>query len=294
MFNTLFEMPNSNAFGLWFRHTNPWHRFPNIVVTRHSLRLRILFSYPTVARGMRLYWSQIVLLLFSICLMWYGASSLSIPKSDRKNAFPIISPIDAIFLGPCIAIVMACGVFLLFVLSFCSNIQPMEHFDSSVCDGAASMEDKITCAELQVRKLITRADAFTEGNLGNDGQLQPRLVADALGKTRSDAGGPLIDCSPGHTGDFENRLTRLERTLQAFTEPIFKQDASASNTCEGFGGFAGVVAPPSNEERIAAILSLIQHQQTKYLKPIDDKVAALQRHEVSDCDKSKASSAFSP
>jgi hypothetical protein len=222
--------------------------------------------------------------------MVYGASSLSVSVPKRASTLPTMCPIDSKFLGPCIAICMACGVFLLLVLSICSNIQPVEQFASAVCDGAASMEDKITCAELHVRKLITRADAFTEGNLGNDGQLQPRLVADALGKARSNAGGPLIDCSPGHTGDFENRLTRLERTLQSFTEPIFKQAASTSNTCEGFAG----TPSGTNEERIAAILSLIQYQQTKYLKPIDDKVAALQRREVSDCDKEKASASFQP
>jgi hypothetical protein len=178
---------------------------------------------------------------------------------------------------------VGCVVCIVVVLSFCSNIRPTEQFVSSVCDSQASMEDMITCAELQVRKLITRADSFTEGDLGNEGQNNPRLVAEALGKTRMNAGGPLIDCSPGHTGNFENRLTRLETTLQSFTDPIFKKASSASNTCEGFAD------TPSNEARIAAILSLIQTQQTKYLQPIDEKVAALQRHEVSDCDKKKAS-----
>jgi hypothetical protein len=240
----------------------------------------------------QLHWSQIVLLILSVVLFMYGSSSLSSGKSSATSSvmdiflkkFNELNPSD---MGSYILLMMACGVFILFVLSFCSNIQPMEQFESSICVGQTSMEDKITCAELQVRKLITRADAFTEGNLGNEGQRNPRLVANALGKSRSAAVGPLVGCSPGHKDDFENRLSRLETTLQSFTDPIFKDALSASNTCEGFETVR------SNEERIAAILSLIEYQQTKYLKPIDDKVAALQRHEVSDCDKNKAAASFS-
>ena len=247
-----------------------------------------------------LHWSQIVLLVLSILLFAYGASSFTgSQKTKNQSMFGFImnrlSELNPSDMGSYISIFISCGLFILFVLSFCSDIHPMEKFESSICDNQASMEDKITCAEMQVRKLITRADTFTEGDLGNDGQKNPRLVADALGKARVSAGGPLIDCSPGHTGDFENRLTRLERTLQSFTDPIFKKALSTSNTCEGFSSNSIPTPKPvlTNEERIASILSLIQYQQTKYLKPIDDKVAALQRHELSDCDKSKGASTFS-
>ena len=246
-----------------------------------------------------LHWSQIVLLVISAILFAFGIASIP-PVQTEKNASKIQAPtfmkqlskLDPQDMASYLGIFLVCGLFVLVVLSFCSNIQPMERFENPTCDTLASMEEKITCAELQVRKLITRADAFTEGDLGDDGQKHPQLVADALGKARVAAGGPLIDCSPGHTGDFENRLSRLERTLQSFTEPIFKKAASTSNTCEGFQGTPKIV--PTNEERIAAILALIQAQQTKYLKPIDDKVAALQRHDVSDCDKNKGGDAFHP
>ena len=231
-----------------------------------------------------LYWSQILLLVIAVLLFIYGASSIM--KSKPKVSSSISLNISDFV--PYIIVMLSCGIFILFVLSFCSNIHPMEQFESSICDGQSTIEDKITCAEMLVRKLITRADAFTEGELGNEGQKNPRLVAEALGKSRSAASGPLIACSPGQsdeTGDVENRLTRLETTLRSFTEPIFIKAASAG-TCEGFATL------PSNEERIATILSMIQSQQTKYLKPIDDKVAALQRHELSDCDKNKGAAVF--
>lgn len=244
-----------------------------------------------------LHWSQIVLLVLSALLFAYGLSAIvQLPAAQKASAsisfLTLLRKLEPHVMASYLVLFLACGIFVLFILSICSNIQPKELFENPACDSQGSMEDKITCAELQVRKLITRADAFTEGGLGNDGLKQPQLVANALGKTRASAGGPLIDCSPGHTGDFENRLTRLERTLQSFTEPIFQQAASTSNTCEGF--LDGPVPTPSNEERIAAILALIQAQQTKYLKPIDDKVAALQRRDVSDCDKKKGEATFKP
>jgi hypothetical protein len=54
---------------------------------------------------------------------------------------------------------------------------------------------------------------------------------------------------------------------------------------EGFYDTGSVADVSGLQARLAAVRTEIQTQQTKLLKPIDDKNAALQRGEVSDCDK---------
>jgi hypothetical protein len=188
--------------------------------------------------------------------------------------------------------------------NICMRVRPREMFVGTEAEEAPTLESlaaQIGGLEKDACDLITRSDQFIQNNVGKPGQDDPSLVTAAQKKARADLPGPLTDCPVTATliqgpsaeilSDLENRTTRLETTFLKFTQPILQQAYDNTVPCkEGF--FAGGsdssgdtldLAPLA--ARVNALVAAVADQKTKLLKPIDDKTAALQRGEVSDCDK---------
>ncbi len=180
---------------------------------------------------------------------------------------------------------------VVFVGSFSMMIRPRELFVNGVVDPTIQLLTDIGAAEKDVCNLITRTDKFIQNDIGKPGHDNPQLVTDAQQKARTAVGSPITDCGASWTdvsGDAalqeaDNRLTRMEATLKSFTGPELQSTYNKSVPCqEGFtDGLSDL------QQRLAAVKTTIATQQHKLLKPIDDKTAALQRGEVSDCDKKR-------
>ena len=195
---------------------------------------------------------------------------------------------------------------LIFVTRMCVKIRPVEHFDptSAPADTPQQLLTDITATEGDVCKLITRTDKFIQSDIGKPGYDNPDLVTAAQQQARQAVGGPITDCDafwplhpqgrgsmPDVSGDAalqeaDNRLTRMEMTLKSLTGPELEKTYDRAVKCEGFAGSLDLA---DLRRRLDVIHDTIGFQQQKYLKPIDDKNAALQRGEASDCDKKRGS-----
>ncbi len=188
--------------------------------------------------------------------------------------------------GGALATVMAITL-LLCVL--CVQIRPRELFVDAAGVGLDASDEAIllrdiSAAEAAVCKLITRADGFIQNDGGKAGQDDPALVSAAQQKARADL--DMVTCGDPATEtlDIAHRLTRLESTLAGFTGPEFKRTYDATVPCRE--GFIGATAGSSNPRvRLTAIQATIAEQQQKLLGPIDAKTAAMQRGDLSDCDR---------
>lgn len=181
---------------------------------------------------------------------------------------------------------------MLFVRFVCLDIRPVEQFDTG-SDPIADLWANITAAEKTVCEYITRADTFIQNQVGKPGHDDPSILAAAQQSARTAAGGPLTDCSAGDVAasldEAENRIQRMETTLNGFTAPVFQQAYKASNTCESFADVsAGAAARITDlQQRVSAIQQLLVLQKKKMLDPIDAKQQALQSGQLSDCDKKR-------
>jgi hypothetical protein len=190
-----------------------------------------------------------------------------------------------------IGVVMIVG---LIVGTACMRIGPTERFvDMPVT--VESLGPRINALEKEACDLITRADQFIQNDIGKPGQDDPSLVTAAQQKARSTLPGPILECpssvspllgpSAEILSDFENRVSRLETTVLKFTLPEIQRTYDTVTKCEGFVSSDPVSALA---DRVTALEASVDLQKSKLLKAIDDKTAALQRGEVSDCDKKKA------
>lgn len=178
---------------------------------------------------------------------------------------------------------------MIFVGTVCMNTHPYEQF--TVADSLDRLLSDIAAAETASCKLITRTDAFIKSDVGKPGQEDPSLVTAAQAKAR--AGLTLVDCGatwPADVSDAaiqleeaDNRISRLETTLNSFTGPEIKRIYENTVPCKE--GFASAATLPALRARLDAVLKTMTDQQMKLLKPIDDKTAQMQRGEVSDCEK---------
>lgn len=208
------------------------------------------------------------------------------------------------------AVALLGGLMLVFIVvrSFCGNVRPVELFvgqgiTDMDTDPVQTLWSGIASAEEAVCKYITRADGFIQNNEGKAGHDNPALVTAAQQKARDAAGGPLTDCTAtwppaltdvsGYTldqglADADNRLTRLETTLQGFTGVIFQSTYNSTVNCteEGFD-----TSLASLQTRLAAVQATIQTQQQKLLGPIDQKTEEVKKGQLSDCDKARGKSA---
>jgi hypothetical protein len=180
----------------------------------------------------------------------------------------------------CVATVL---LLMLLLCLFCVQIRPRELFvDVSGSDSTTALLADISAAEADVCKLITRADHFIQNDVGKAGQDDPSLIMAAQQKARGDT--DMVVCGGDETQQLEidHRLRRLEETLRAFTGPEFKRTYDATVPCrEGFLDISEEAA----RQRLVVIRATIQEQQRKYLGPIDAKVAAMKRGDLSDCER---------
>lgn len=178
-------------------------------------------------------------------------------------------------------------VIAIFAQMICLNVRPYEQFEdaSTHKEKEAALLAGITAAEKSVCTLITRTNKFIAADQGHAGQQNPDLITQAQQKAVAAAGGPLVDCDTTDVSgsDAENRISRLETTLNNFTGPEIVKTYNNTVPCQP-EGFAD---NPSLEKRLEAIQALIKEQETKYLKPIDQKTEQLRKGQASDCDKQR-------
>ena len=192
-------------------------------------------------------------------------------------------------------IVAAIPLFLIsLIICFdCVVIHPREAFED-VTDPLQTLFHEIGEAEDAVCKLITRTDEFIQGDVGNPGIQNPALVSDAQRQARLTVGSSITICPA--TGipetetlqDADQRLQRLEATLKSFSGPRIQKVWQQSVEC--FVPLNSDINGPtltSLQERLTVVQTAIALQQGKWIKEIDAKKEALQRGEVSECDKQK-------
>jgi len=248
--------------------------------------------------------------LISGAILLFGVVTL-LMKVDEELASEMIFNIGLILLGV-LFVVMIVG-------NVCMTIHPVEHFshpvehfshpvehfsaanDSNGSNGNKIMKSlfaDIASSEKDVCTLITRSNEFIQSDVGPPGVDDPTLVSAAIEKARVAAGGELTDCATtgpvsGQLKEAENRIVRLEHTIQGFTRAPIGNAYEHSDTC-GNIKIAAVAGPPGISGAITPIDILIVRlkniirmitEQKLWLKKIDDKREALQRGEVSDCDK---------
>jgi len=193
-------------------------------------------------------------------------------------------------------------MFLIFlIICFdCAIIHPQEAFVDTDADPLQTLFHEIGVAEDAVCKLITRTDEFIQGDVGNPGIQNPTLVTDAQNQARLSVGSSITICPA--TGipetetlqDADQRLLRLEATLKSFTGPRIKKVYETSIEC--FIPLNTDINGPSLESlqtRLVSVQEAIALQQGKWIKALDLKKEALNRGELSDCDKQKGMAAQS-
>lgn len=173
----------------------------------------------------------------------------------------------------------------------CAAIRPVERFQDAALQ---QLITDITAAETDVCALMVRVDKFIQGDVGQPGIANPALVSDAQAAARTKVGEPLTECpsvwperdmsANAVLDEADNRLTRMEQTLQRFTGPRFKAVYDRTVRCDSFSTRVGDL-----ETRLAAIRTTIQQQKSGLLAPIDQKTDDLQHGKVSDCDRRRGS-----
>ena len=204
-------------------------------------------------------------------------------KEDANSVIQLLAGITVVILAV-----------MLVVRLVCLDIHPVELF-ADASDPLSDLWADILAAEKSVCEYITRADTFIQNQVGKPGHDDPSLLAAAQQSARTAAGGPLTDCSAAAVAasldEAENRIQRIETTLNGFTGPVFQQAYKASNTCESFADISGAAARLKDlQQRMGAIQQLLVLQKKKMLDPIDAKQQALQSGQVSDCDKKRGGS----
>lgn len=225
--------------------------------------------------------SFIPFLIVVIALLLVGASTIAIKIPDD---------IGENFLIP-LGIIVAVVIITLFIISHaCLRIRPVELFQDNSEDKA--LKD----AETEVCKLVTEANNYIQANVGIPGIDKPELVTDAQQKavTAASTRGPILGCPvpPDNEGlQPEERLDRMDRTLDNFVEPEIKKACIKAGICVASEGFED---PPVQvldvPQRIKAILTKTQTIKVQYLDPMKQKQADLQSGKASDSDKQQGAS----
>lgn len=188
-------------------------------------------------------------------------------------------------------IVTVIVVVLLFISHVCARIRPIELFEDTSEDG------KLKNAETEVCKLVTEAYNYIQADIGIAGIDRPELVTEAKQKAMTAASwkGPLLGCPvPADNEGLqpEERLNRMDRTLELFVEPELKKGCIKAAICLADEGFED---PPVQtldvDQRIKAILTKAETIKVQYLDPMKQKQADLQSGKASDSDKQRGAAA---
>lgn len=167
---------------------------------------------------------------------------------------------------------------LLFVTMNCASIQVRELFD----DGSVTMDD-LAALEKKVCVLMAASDKAIASELGQPGQNDPTVLANALAAARGSA--PVLICDQNM---MESRISRMENALKNFTGPQLKKTYDKTVPCspEGFETQNGLFS-----SRLKAINALVDQQTSTLLKPIEKKEADVKAGILSDCEKKKGAKA---
>ena len=193
---------------------------------------------------------------------------------------------------------------LLFISRVCMSISPVEHF----ADMNSSIESDVEKTEATVCKLIQDVRNFITADIGQPGQDDPSLITAAMQKAVDAVNGPITICitaseelndtnKPDNLS-IDDRLTRMERTLDQLVEPQLKLAYDKSMTCEGFASDSldsvSETVESKQKERLAAIQTMIATLTKRYLDPLDQKQADLKAGQLSDCEKRKGANTAIP
>jgi hypothetical protein len=188
---------------------------------------------------------------------------------------------------------------LLFVSRVCMSISPVEHFTTS------SIDVDLEKTEAAVCKLIQDVRNFITADIGQPGQDDPSLITAAMQKAVDSVNGPITICltesiDKADKADktdnlsIDDRLARMERTLDQLVEPQLKLAYDKAMTCEGFADSETVDPVPKQKERLAAIQATMDMLKKRYLDPLDKKQADLKAGHLSDCEKRKGANTAIP
>ncbi len=174
-------------------------------------------------------------------------------------------------------------VVMLFVANFCLSISPIERFKAKHYEEFTDFSDEVTEAEKTVCEMVDDVIAFIKSRNGPKGLDDPSINTTAIEKAKQAVDGPITTCP--ESGTVEDRLTRMEQTLQQFIEPNLKQTYEMTVVCESFASVSDSLVDPAS--RLHAIRQTIHTLKAKYLNPIQQKQADLRQGRVSDCDKKR-------
>ena len=158
---------------------------------------------------------------------------------------------------------------LLFVGMMCASIQVRELFIDVSRESLGALEQ-------QVCGLMTTSDKFITNDVGQPGQDNPVVLANAQAAARGKAPVPVCQLSPA---ELEDRISRMENALINFTGPQIQKTYDQTVPCtEGFvGSFA---------DRLQAIKEAVD-RQNGILAPIQKKEADVKAGILSECEKKK-------
>jgi hypothetical protein len=220
-----------------------------------------------------------VLPFFVIILSFVILAIIALLMGAPKDALADLS-------GPMVAIVAIIVGVLLFVSLVCARIQPIELFVTP---------DPIATLEGEVCALVKTTNDYIGSDVGTAGLDNPSLVTAAQAQAVAPAI-PITDCS-GCTdcSGSEDRLRRMERTLDLFVEPVMKRACIKAGICPPIEPFVDAIVQlhqQNQQNRMDAIALHIKKIKTLYVDPMDKKRQELQGGTASDDDKQKGAASL--
>ena len=170
-------------------------------------------------------------------------------------------------------------VVLIFVSNVCMSISPVqERFtdtSSTVDVQAFNTAEEAVCEMMATAVSYIRNDVIQQG---------PDAITEAIQQAITNAG-PVSRCPP-HPAvtettsekELEERLTRMENSLNGLVDPGVQKTFAATQCTEGFADMGS---------RLAAVQQTIKTLQSQYLDPIQQKQRDLQCGRLSDCERKK-------
>jgi hypothetical protein len=204
-------------------------------------------------------------------------------------------------------------VVLIFVTQICMAISPREMFADLSGQETPVQEFFAAFAKAESDVCTMTADIveFIKNDVGKPGQDDPSLNDQAIQKAVSKVDGPITTCPPAPqpttVDDINDRLTRMEQTLNQLIEPELKHTYEVTfDTKDCFVDFLGAkelkwrrrrrviegFEDPQDEfikmvDRLQGIQGTIASLTAQYLAPIQQKQKDLKSGKPSDCDKKK-------
>ena len=187
---------------------------------------------------------------------------------------------------------------LIFVTQVCMSISPRERFVDKETPLQAFL-DSFAKTEATVCTMVDAVVKFIESDVGQKGQDDPSLNQKAINDALSNVDGPITTCPPpSSVNDYNDRLSRMQRTLDQFIKPELKKTYDKvfdQKGCDNFVGSMVPIEPFDNPEsefimmvaQLQIIQSTIVSLTNQYLAPIQQKQKELQSGKASDCDKKK-------